>query len=486
MQVKKFEAATMQEALENVKRELGPEAVILQTRNQKKGLGLLSKGAFVEVTAAVSERSMTKKTRVESRLPASSREALNQLPAEKQAGVYDKYTSRHLQRAESTQERVQIGSKREKAVGAKADPAEASKKITATRYIDIEDDKSKLDRFSRTNSPLGADSRTQEPPSRQASSSDLEREVKELKQMLEDLRKSQAEPRERNFLDRGAENEQRNAMIQISLDIPALHDAFEQLVVNGVDRRYALALVKKAGFALGEQESKKLDLVLDAVASELMDTIRVMSPLNQIEAERRAGGFKGPAVVSFIGPTGVGKTTTLAKIASEAQAKRRLKVGLINLDYFKVTAFDQLATYGKILHVPFRSVASVDDLRVALHDFKNLDLVLVDTTGRSHRDPQSLNEVQELLAAVPELITFLTLSATTRDSELFDAASKFSNFKPRGLVLSKLDEVIVYGGIYNISQKVDLPLLYFTTGQKVPDDIEEATRERLVSLLLGF
>jgi len=78
------------------------------------------------------------------------------------------------------------------------------------------------------------------------------------------------------------------------------------------------------------------------------------------------------------------------------------------------------------------------------------------------------------------------LSATTRDSELFDAASKFSAFSPKGLILSKLDEVIVYGGIYNLAQKVKLPLLYFTTGQKVPDDIEGATRERLVSLLLGL
>ncbi len=480
MQVKKFEATTMQEALESIKRELGPEAVILQTRNMKKGFGLLSK-ATIEVTAAVSDRSMTKKTRVESRLPANSRDALNQLPAEKQAGLYDKYTNRHLQRAESTQERVQIRTK--------GDQQAASKKITATRYIDIEDDKAQ----TRLAAPGGSYSSTPAAipasvlqSSNNQSTAELEQEVQELKQMLQDLKKNQAEPRDMGSSEREGDAEKRHNVPHISLDIPALQDVFEQLVVNGVDRRYALALIKKAAFELGNERSKQIDQVVDVVASELMETIQVVSPLDKIQADRNAGKSRGPAVISFIGPTGVGKTTTLAKIASEAQTKRQLKVGLINLDYYKITAFDQLATYGKILQVPFRSVASVEDLKIALQDFKNLDLVLVDTTGRSHRDPQSLKEIQELLGAVPESNTFLILSATTRDSELFDAASKFAAFKPKGLILSKLDEVIVYGGIYNLFQKVKLPLLYFTTGQKVPDDIEGATRERLVSLLLGL
>ena len=480
MQVKKFEAATMQEALENVKKELGPEAVILQTRNQKKGFGILSRGSVVEVTAAVSDRSITKKTRVESRLPERSREALNQLPADKQAGLYDKYTSRQLQRAEATQERVQIGAQRE-------NPS-TSKKITATRYIDIEDEKGRNRPAPRVESEMSVPVQTvrEDVSSRLPGTKDLEQEVRELKQMLEDLKRVQAEPRDRDFSERDAREERKDQVPHISLDIPALQDVFEQLVVNGVDRRYALALIKKAAFELGNERSKEMDLVVDAVASELMESIQVASPLDEIQADRKSGRLKGPTVISFIGPTGVGKTTTLAKLASEAQLKRHLKVGLINLDHHKVTAFDQLATYGKILHVPFRSVASVDDLKMALLDFKNLDLVLVDTTGRSHRDPQSLNEIQDLLGAVPDLVTFLVLASTTRDSELFDAASKFSTFRPKGLILSKLDEVIVYGGIYNISQKVNLPLLYFTTGQKVPDDIEGATRERLVSLLLGL
>src|SRR5687768_13890815 len=125
MQVKKFEAPTIQEALENVKRELGPEAIILQTRKNKRGFGLLSK-ASVEVTAAVSDRSLQKKQRVEVRLPEKTKVAMRNLPAEKQADVFDKYMNKHLERANQTKDRVEMKGK--------------DKRITATRYIDIPDD----------------------------------------------------------------------------------------------------------------------------------------------------------------------------------------------------------------------------------------------------------------------------------------------------------------------------------------------------------
>lgn len=477
MQVKKFEAETMQEALETIKRELGPEAVILQTKNQKKGLGFLSKGR-VEVTAAVSERSFSKKVRIENRLPQASREALSQLPADRQAHLYDKYTSRQLDQAGSTKERVQLGKKSES-------PG-AQKKITATRYIDIADESGASARSERPKIEAPRVPVAPPEPPRARSTSDLEKEVLELKEMIAAMKKEQSiQPQDEAKLS-DLTLGRTDSVPHVSLDVPALQDVFEQLVVNGVERRYALALVKKAAFELGNERSKEVDLVVDTVANEIMESIQVSSPLEGLREALNSGRMQGPVVVSFIGPTGVGKTTTLAKIASEAQSRMKLKVGLINLDYYKITAFDQLATYGKILHVPFRSVASVEDLKVALMDFRNLDLVLVDTTGRSHRDPQSLNEIQTLLSAVPDTMSFLVLSATTRDSELFDAAGKFSAFRPKGLILSKLDEVIVYGGIYNLTRKVNLPLAYFTTGQKVPDDIEVATKERLVSLLLGL
>jgi flagellar biosynthesis protein FlhF len=259
---------------------------------------------------------------------------------------------------------------------------------------------------------------------------------------------------------------------------PAENHAFELLVLAGLERRTAHALVKKAAFELGARAADP-EALLDQLAEELMQTTETLSWLS------RPSGV-GPRVLALIGPTGVGKTTTLAKIASEAILKKGFKVGLINLDSYKVAAFDQLATYAKILKAPFRSASSLEDLRAAVQDFQSMDLILIDTTGRSQRDPQALKEMQDILDGVGNLECALVLSATTRDGELYDCASRFSSFHPRGLIFSKLDEATTYGCISNTSSKAKLPLLYFTTGQRVPEDIEEATPERLTALILDL
>jgi flagellar biosynthesis protein FlhF len=275
------------------------------------------------------------------------------------------------------------------------------------------------------------------------------------------------------------------------LSSPALQDSFEQLLLNGVDKRFAIPLLKKVAFEMGEGNLNDTDAVLDHVAAEMMTSTEVFSLLDGVLPRNLTAGADstshsaGPVLISLVGPTGVGKTTTVAKMASEALLKRNLKVGLINLDSYKVAAFDQLATYAKILNVPFRSAGSADDLAAAVQDFKNLDVVFIDTTGRSQRDPESLREMQAVLSRVSPQ-SHLVVSATTRDLELYDIANRFSVFKPQGLVVSKLDEATTYGALYNVSQRSKLPLAYFTTGQRVPEDIEEATRERMVALIMNI
>src|SRR5690606_23456674 len=140
----------------------------------------------------------------------------------------------------------------------------------------------------------------------------------------------------------------------------------------------------------------------------------------------------------------------------------------------------------KLLNVPFRNVITADDLKSAVADFRSLDLILIDTTGRSQRDPESLNELLEILSSCQRVCSQLVVSATTRDNELYDIGKRFSMFRPQGLVVSKLDEATLYGSIYNVSQRAKLPLAYFTTGQRVPEDIEEATKERLTALILDI
>jgi len=455
MQVKKFEAPTIQEALETIKRELGPEAIILQTKKHKSGFGLMSK-ASVEVTAAVSDRSMQKKNYVESRLPEPTRETLRGMSADRQAKIQDKYHDRY----------------NEKRMSAGATAESATKRLTATRYIDIDTPPMReviLPPISQATvaGKLGA-------PTQMS----VEEEVRHLKRMIEELKNVQEN-------HQGAAQSSvigmQNFIDQSALNVPSLQDAFEQLVMNGVDKRYALSLIKKVAFELGDQGSSP-DAVMDQLCVEIMQSAEVKSPLADVEPSLGMG----PKIIALVGPTGVGKTTTVAKMASDALLRRNLKVGLINLDSYKVAAFDQLGTYAKILNIPFRSVASPEDLQAAIQDFQMLDLIIVDTTGRSQRDPASLKAMQDLLALIPNIKTHLVLAVTTRDTELYDMANRFSIFKPEGIVASKLDEATTYGAIFNLVQKVKKPLLYFTTGQRVPEDIEEATRERIAALILGL
>jgi flagellar biosynthesis protein FlhF len=151
-----------------------------------------------------------------------------------------------------------------------------------------------------------------------------------------------------------------------------------------------------------------------------------------------------------------------------------------------VAAADQLATYAKIMNVPFRSVTTKEELTQAIYDFSSLDLVLIDTTGRSQKDQESLLQLRHMLAGIENSRQALMISATTKDSDMHEVVSRFKIFNPVGIVFSKLDETSVYGCIYNVQRRCGLPLLYFTVGQRVPEDIEKASAERVVDLVLDL
>ncbi len=459
MQVKKFEAPTMQEALDNVKRELGPEAIILQTKQNRRGFGLLSKSS-VEITAAVSDRSIQKKQLVESKLPDAGKVRMNSMPAKRQADIIEKYSNKNIEKKKSTADQVELSRK--------------SNRITATRYIDIEDEQGQqYEKDTRVEAIVQSES---------SSKTSLEEEVKDLRKMFEELKKKESDSQVPiNWKGAGAESFLR----QTFLDTPVLQDAFEQLVIHGVDRKYAHALIKKVVFEIGLEQSGIAEQVFELLANEFMETVDVASLWSGIQThESQAGG--NPYLIALAGPTGVGKTMTIAKLASQAKIRQGYKVGLINIDHSKTSNFGQLGTYSKILNLPFRSLNSVDDLRAALVDFQNCDVVFIDTAGCSQKDPDSIKVIQTVLQSILEINVYLVLSATTRDIELYDAVSRFSVLGVKGIIFSKLDEASIYGSIYNVSQKVKLPLVYFTMGRKIPDDLEEATRERVAALVMNI
>ncbi len=188
--------------------------------------------------------------------------------------------------------------------------------------------------------------------------------------------------------------------------------------------------------------------------------------------------------VALIGPTGVGKTTTIAKLAAHFALVEKKKVGLLTVDTYRIAAVDQLKTYSQIIDIPVRVAYNQSDVAPALQTFKDSDLVLIDTAGRSQKNVMQVKELQSLVE-VAKCETHLVLSASTKDMDMMEQVSKFSGVGVHKIIFSKLDETATYGTIFNTATQCQIPISYITTGQKVPEDIEAADAQRLVGIVLG-
>ncbi len=197
---------------------------------------------------------------------------------------------------------------------------------------------------------------------------------------------------------------------------------------------------------------------------------------------------KGVKVVFFIGPTGVGKTTTIAKIASKFQVDDKKKVALLTADTYRIAAAEQLRTYANILEVPFRVVYAVEELQQALTDFKEYDYILVDTAGHSYQNAAQKESMCKFIHSVDDLAereVFLVLSATTKYKDLVSIADAYKEMVDYKLIFTKLDETTTLGNLLNLKLYTGAPLSYVTCGQNVPDDIEDFNPQKTVKRLLG-
>ncbi len=257
-----------------------------------------------------------------------------------------------------------------------------------------------------------------------------------------------------------------------------LHGEYALLIQNQVERDLAEEIIKNVHRTLRPDHLTQKQFVREKIAEQLEKLLPTTGPIV------RTKPF-GPHVIALIGPTGVGKTTTIAKLAAKLKIDEKRNVGLITMDTFRIAAIDQLRKYADIIGSPLRAVNSPEELRDAIASMSDCDFVLVDTAGRSPKDKLKLNELKGFLdAAAPEEVHLvLTTTAARECAEL--AIEKFADVRIDKLIFTKLDEANHIGNVLNIVHAVNKPLSYVTTGQDVPADIEVARGRRVAQLILG-
>ena len=190
-------------------------------------------------------------------------------------------------------------------------------------------------------------------------------------------------------------------------------------------------------------------------------------------------------IVAFVGPTGVGKTTTIAKLAALHAIKMRKTVALITLDNCRIAAIEHLKAYARVIGIPMEVASSIKELKTSVKKLRNRHLILIDTPGMSQKNDNQINELKDMLEEISPIQTHLLMSATTNDSNFMDIWEKFKVMPIARLIFTKLDETTTFGNIVNQLCRSKIPISYFTNGQEVPEDIEIATLEKLVDLMMG-
>ena len=251
---------------------------------------------------------------------------------------------------------------------------------------------------------------------------------------------------------------------------------YNQLILNDVDEKYANQIISEIEGTLKKDAS--MDNILSSIYQKIV--LKLGQPIT-IDIQNNA-----PKYVFFIGPTGVGKTTTIAKIASKFKLEKKAKVAFLTSDTYRIAAVEQLRTYANILGVPLNVIYNVDEIEQSRKEFSDYDIIFVDTAGRSHRSKNQRDDIESLINAIPEneREVYLVLSATTKYRDLISITEAYSEISDYNLIFTKLDETNSVGNLFNIRMLTNAPLSYATFGQDVPDDIDRIDPQSIAKQLL--
>lgn len=249
-----------------------------------------------------------------------------------------------------------------------------------------------------------------------------------------------------------------------------------RLAAQGVDPAYVEQFAEAVNRQLGEREEADERAAYDAAR----DVLR-----SWLQDSCGAGIDPAARIVHFVGPTGVGKTTTIAKLAAEQSFNHRRNVGLITADTYRIAAVDQLRTYADILGIPLEVVFSPSELTRSYKKLSGCDLLLMDTAGRNYRNELFVSEVNSLLAPGEQSETILVLSMTHKYTDMKLIAGQFVKYGVNQLLLTKFDETDSFGAVVNLVRDFSFQISYITIGQTVPDDIRPFDPDDLIRRLLG-
>jgi flagellar biosynthesis protein FlhF len=262
-------------------------------------------------------------------------------------------------------------------------------------------------------------------------------------------------------------------------DLPEeLFRLFTDLLDSDLSEELARELVERVRSESRGAGLDDLSLVKARIARMIEAEIRIAGPIQLTPGRRR--------LAALIGPTGVGKTTTIAKLAAQYRLREKRRVGLITVDTYRIAAVEQLRTYADIIDLPMQVVSTPREMREAVRRMDDLDLVLLDTAGRSPKDEVRIQELKAFLSEADADEVHLVLSSMTGARTLQQTAERFAVVGTTALILTKLDEASSLGNTLSVLRFSKLPLSYLTNGQNVPDDIEVANAERLARLILGM
>lgn len=260
--------------------------------------------------------------------------------------------------------------------------------------------------------------------------------------------------------------------------------ALNEIKDNGTTRTIKKSKVqsKLESSDVGENLIKKLFSTIKNMKGEPDENLRIRKSIDKLVA---ISDNKIEGTVILIGPTGVGKTTTIAKLAGRLTLNDKKKVGLITVDTYRIGAVDQLKTYADILNLPFKVVLSIKDMEAAIESMKDCEVILIDTTGRSSKNVMQISELRAFVEKANPSSVHLVISCTTKEKDIIAITEGFKELNYSNVIITKLDETTTYGSILNILDSANKPLSFVTTGQNVPDDLMRITKAQISDLILG-